>query len=172
MYMQIEQHHHNICLTDQISCNLMQATLEEKLKKSEELRSTFHHFLTEVAKAAENSKTGRPIPHKVLSDYTKHEAIKDAELQKVRLRHLMLKAQLAKIEHRVKQKVRFTLTYKHACMLLLSCHRQPKGQDHDYEPCHIVETARYAVVESVLHCLLLISKASQASVSTMHGGCW
>ncbi|DBA66193.1 hypothetical protein WJX79_009707 [Trebouxia sp. C0005] len=82
----------------------LKATLEEKLKKSEELRSTFHHFLTEVAKAAENSKTGRPIPHKVLSDYTKHEAIKDAELQKVRLRHLMLKAQLAKIEHRVKQK--------------------------------------------------------------------
>ncbi|KAL0020312.1 hypothetical protein WJX77_006680 [Trebouxia sp. C0004] len=82
----------------------LKATLEEKLKKSEELRSTFHHFLTEVAKAAENSKTGRPIPHKVLSDYTKHEAVKDAELQKVRLRHLMLKAQLAKIEHRVKQK--------------------------------------------------------------------
>jgi len=83
----------------------VQATLEEKLKKSEELRTTFHHFLTEVAKAAENSKTGRPIPHKVLSDYTKQEGIKDAELQKVRLRHLMLKAQLAKIEHRVKQKV-------------------------------------------------------------------
>lgn len=68
--------------------------------------------MTEVAKAAENSKTGRPIPHKVLSDYTKHEAIKDAELQKVRLRHLMLKAQLAKIEHRVKQKV---------CLTLLAC---------------------------------------------------
>ena len=83
----------------------MQATLEEKLKKSEELRSTFRHFLTEVAKAAENSKTGRPIPHKLLSDHTKLEAIKDADLQKVRLRHLMLKAQLAKIEHRVKQKV-------------------------------------------------------------------
>ena len=87
----------------------VQANLEEKLKKSEELRSTFRHFLTEVAKAAENSKTGRPIPHKTLSDYTKQESIKDAELQKVRLRHLMLKAQLAKIEHRVKQKVRVLL---------------------------------------------------------------
>lgn len=84
---------------------LLQATLEEKLKKSEELQATFRHFLTEVAKAAENSKTGRPIPHKVLADYNKEEAVKDAELQKVRLRHLMLKAQLAKIEHRVKQKV-------------------------------------------------------------------
>ena len=84
---------------------LLQATLEEKLKKSEELQATFRHFLTEVAKAAENSKTGRPIPHKLLADYTKEEAVKDAELQKVRLRHLMLKAQLAKIEHRVKQKV-------------------------------------------------------------------
>ena len=59
-----------------------------------------------MAKAAENSKTGRPIPHKLLADYTKQEALKDAQLQKVRLRHLMLKAQLAKIEHRVKQKVR------------------------------------------------------------------
>ncbi|KAL3147376.1 hypothetical protein ABBQ32_002856 [Trebouxia sp. C0010 RCD-2024] len=82
----------------------LKATLEEKLKKSEELRATFHHFLTEIAKSAENSKTGRPLPHKVLSDYTKQEAARDAELQKVRLRHLMLKAQLAKIEHRVKQK--------------------------------------------------------------------
>ena len=87
----------------------MQATLEEKLKKSEELRSTFRHFLTEVAKAAENSKTGRPIPPKVLADYTKQESAMDAELQKVRLRHLMLKAQLAKIEHRVKQKVHSSL---------------------------------------------------------------
>ncbi|KAL3136322.1 hypothetical protein ABBQ38_005586 [Trebouxia sp. C0009 RCD-2024] len=84
----------------------LKATLEEKLKKSEELRATFHHFLTEIAKSAENSKTGRPLPHKVLSDYTKQEAARDAELQKVRLRHLMLKAQLAKIEHRVKQKTR------------------------------------------------------------------
>lgn len=85
--------------------NVLQATLEEKLKKSEELRATFHHFLTEIAKSAENSKTGRPMPHKVLTDFTKQEAARDAELQKVRLRHLMLKAQLAKIEHRVKQKV-------------------------------------------------------------------
>ena len=76
------------------------------MKKSEELRSTFRHFLTEVAKAAENSKTGRPIPAKVLADYTKEEDLKEVEVQKVRLRHLMLKAQLAKIEHRVKQKVR------------------------------------------------------------------
>lgn len=86
----------------------MQANLEEKLKKSEELRSTFRHFLTEVAKAAENSKTGRPIPAKVLADYTKEEEAQEVEVQKVRLRHLMLKAQLAKIEHRVKQKVSWT----------------------------------------------------------------
>lgn len=145
MDMQVEQCHHNICLIEQISCNLVQATLEEKLKKSEELRSTFHHFLTEVAKAAENSKTGRPIPHKVLSDYTKHEAIKDVELQKVRLRHLMLKAQLAKIEHRVKQKVCLTLAYMHA------------------------RCCCYAAV-NVLHCSLLISRASPASVSTMLDG--
>ncbi len=145
MDMQVEQRHHNICLTEQTSCNLLQATLEDKLKKSEELRSTFHHFLTEVAKAAENSKTGRPIPHKVLSDYTKHEAIKDAELQKVRLRHLMLKAQLAKIEHRVKQKVCMTLACMPACC---SC-------------CAAV---------NVLQWFLLISRASQARVSTLLDG--
>lgn len=127
---------------EQISCNLMQATLEDKLKKSEELRSTFHHFLTEVAKAAENSKTGRPIPHKVLSDYTKHEAIKDAELQKVRLRHLMLKAQLAKIEHRVKQKVCLTLAYMHAHCCCYAATNVPQW-------------------------FLLISTASQASNSIM-----
>jgi hypothetical protein len=127
---------------------LVQATLEDKLKKSEELRSTFHHFLTEVAKAAENSKTGRPIPHKVLSEYTQHEAMKDAELQKVRLRHLMLKAQLAKIEHRVKQKVCLTLAYMHA---RCCCH----------------------AAVNVLDYFLLISRASQASNSIMlNGSCW
>ena len=62
----------------------VQANLEDKLK---------------------NSKTGRPIPAKVLADYTKEEDQKEIEVQKVRLRHLMLKAQLAKIDHRVKQKV-------------------------------------------------------------------
>ena len=58
-----------------------------------------------MAKAAENSKTGRPIPAKVLAEYSRQEELKEVEVQKVRLRHLMLKAQLAKIEQRVKQKV-------------------------------------------------------------------
>lgn len=58
-----------------------------------------------MAKAAENSKTGRPIPAKVLAEYSKQEELKEVEVQKVRLRYLMLKAQLAKIEQRVKQKV-------------------------------------------------------------------
>ena len=65
-----------------------------------------------MAKAAENSKTGRPIPAKVLADYTKEEDQKEIEVQKVRLRHLMLKAQLAKIDHRVKQKVMANCTFE------------------------------------------------------------
>ena len=45
----------------------LQATLEERLNRSEETRKTFRHFLTEVARGSENTKNGRNIPAKVRS---------------------------------------------------------------------------------------------------------
>ena len=45
----------------------LQATLEERLNRSEETRKTFRHFLTEVARGSENTKNGRDIPAKVRS---------------------------------------------------------------------------------------------------------
>ena len=53
----------------------LQATLEERLNRSEETRKTFRHFLTEVARGSENTKNGRNIPAKVRSAREKHTGL-------------------------------------------------------------------------------------------------
>ena len=59
----------------------LQATLEERLNRSEETRKTFRHFLIEVARGSENTKNGRNIPAKVRDGaQRKREADKDATL--------------------------------------------------------------------------------------------
>ncbi|KAK9802945.1 hypothetical protein WJX72_004456 [[Myrmecia] bisecta] len=99
----------------------LRAQLAERIGRSDDLRNTFHHFLMEVAKSAENSKSGRPIPPKVaksaensksgrpippkvLADLAAADAGREGEVQKVRLKNIHLRNQLHKLEASVKQK--------------------------------------------------------------------
>ena len=80
------------------------ADLEGKLKKNQQLRITFRRFLTEVAKAAENSKTGRHITCSAMAQATKarpssvranlEEQLKESQELRSTFRHFL--AEMAK----------------------------------------------------------------------------
>ena len=52
----------------------LQARLEEKEEKVESVREAFTNFKSEIAKAAENSRSGKPIPRKIIRQF---EEVKD-----------------------------------------------------------------------------------------------
>lgn len=82
----------------------LQARLDEKEAKASEIQDAFVEFKREIAKAAENSRTGKPIPRRIIKQFEATEAAKDAELEKVRLKNIHLRTQLRKLETRLKEK--------------------------------------------------------------------
>lgn len=61
-------------------------------------------FKREIAKAAENSRTGKRIPPSIIKQFEITESKKEQELMRVRLRHLTLRAQLRKLEQALRKK--------------------------------------------------------------------
>ena len=61
-------------------------------------------FKREIARAAENSRTGKPIPRKIIQQFESTELAKDKEVEKVRLKNIHLKFQLRKMEGKIKEK--------------------------------------------------------------------
>ena len=45
----------------------MKSTLEERIKRADDIGKAYKHFRLEVAKSAEHSKTGRPISERLLA---------------------------------------------------------------------------------------------------------
>ena len=45
----------------------MKSTLEERIKRADDIARAYKHFRLEVAKSSEHSKTGRPISDKLLA---------------------------------------------------------------------------------------------------------
>lgn len=45
----------------------MKHTLEERIKRADDISKAYKHFRLEVAKSAEHSKTARPISEKLLA---------------------------------------------------------------------------------------------------------
>ncbi len=45
----------------------MKSTLEERIKRADDISKAYKHFRLEVAKSAEHSKTGRPISDRLLA---------------------------------------------------------------------------------------------------------
>ena len=78
--------------------------LEEKEEKVESVREAFTNFKTEIAKAAENSRSGKPIPRKIIRQFEETELRKDEDVSKVRLRNINLKTQLRKLEGKLREK--------------------------------------------------------------------
>lgn len=82
----------------------LQSRLEEKEEKVESVREAFTNFKTEIAKAAENSRSGKPIPRKIIRQFEETELKKDEDVSKVRLRNINLKTQLKKLEGKLREK--------------------------------------------------------------------
>ena len=82
----------------------LQARLEEKEEKVESVREAFTNFKSEIAKAAENSRSGKPIPRKIIRQFEETELKKDEDVSKVRLRNINLRTQLKKLEGKVREK--------------------------------------------------------------------
>ena len=82
----------------------LQARLDEKEAKASEIQDSFIDFKREIAKAAENSRTGKPIPRRIIKQFEATEAAKDTEVEKVRLKNIHLRTHLRKLEARLKEK--------------------------------------------------------------------
>jgi histone deacetylase 6 len=45
----------------------MKSSLEERIKRADDISKAYKHFRTEVAKSAEHSKTARPISDRLIN---------------------------------------------------------------------------------------------------------
>lgn len=80
------------------------STLDERVSKAKAIRDAFNGFKREVALASENSRTGRPIPGKVVKAFDMNEDVKQEEVERVRLRNIRLRSEVRKLEARLRQK--------------------------------------------------------------------
>ena len=69
-----------------------------------EIQKSFVEFKREIARAAENSRTGKPIPRAIIAQFEATEAAKDKEVEKVRLKNIHLKFQVRKLEGKIKER--------------------------------------------------------------------
>jgi len=84
----------------------LQAKLDGNESKRDEIRRTFNHFKKEIAKQAENSRSGKKIPEHIIEQFEESEANKTEELEKIRLRNLHLRSELSKLEKALQNKER------------------------------------------------------------------
>ncbi|EQC37011.1 hypothetical protein SDRG_05828 [Saprolegnia diclina VS20] len=76
----------------------LQARLDEKECKANEIHESFMEFKREVARSAENTRTGKPIPKRIIAQFEVAEVKKDQEVEKVRLKNINLRTHLRKLE--------------------------------------------------------------------------
>lgn len=67
----------------------LEARLEERKARATEIRAGYRRFAMEVARGAEHSRTGRPIPLAVLRDLESEDLGKTEELEALRLKHIL-----------------------------------------------------------------------------------
>ncbi|KAG6578202.1 Coiled-coil domain-containing protein 96 [Phytophthora cinnamomi] len=82
----------------------LQARLDEKEAKVTEIQDAFLEFKREVARNAENLRTGKPIAKRVIAQFEATELRKDQEVEKVRLKHINLRTHLKKLEQQLHAK--------------------------------------------------------------------
>ena len=76
----------------------MQLRLDHKVAAAELVHQRFHSFKQEIALEAENSRSGRRIPEHQLQQIDAEEHAKDEELKTVRLKNIVHKHELARLE--------------------------------------------------------------------------
>jgi len=82
----------------------MKKRFEEKEKKATEIKEAFIEFKREIFQGAENSRTGKPIPLKLIKQFDDQELNKDSDVEKMRLANINRRNMLRKLEHTLKQK--------------------------------------------------------------------
>mmetsp|Transcript_23724 Transcript_23724/g.52066 ORF Transcript_23724/g.52066 Transcript_23724/m.52066 type:complete len:532 (-) Transcript_23724:212-1807(-) len=82
----------------------MKSSLEERIKRADDISKAYKHFRLEVAKSAEHSKTGKPISERLLAQLEQEDQEKEEEVQRVRLKNIHLSNQLKRIEATLRQK--------------------------------------------------------------------
>ncbi|MEW5303341.1 MAG: hypothetical protein WDW36_006043 [Sanguina aurantia] len=82
----------------------MKGTLEERIKRADDISKAYKHFRLEVARSSEHSKTGRSISDKLLAQLEAEDLDKEEEVQRVRLKNIHLSNQLRRIEQNLQQK--------------------------------------------------------------------
>jgi len=82
----------------------MKRRLDDKQSKAEEIKEAFVEFKREILKGAENSRTSKPIPTKLIMSFEEAEAEKDTELEKMRLSNINRRNHLRKLEQTLRQK--------------------------------------------------------------------
>eukprot|EP00937_MAST-01D_sp_MAST-1D-sp2_P005888 g5888.t1 len=82
----------------------LQGRLDDKEFKAQEISESFKDFKREIAKAAENSRTGKPIPKRIIGQFEATEAGKDQDVERARLKNINLRTQLRKLEAQLRAK--------------------------------------------------------------------
>ena len=72
--------------------------------KAKKIADSFREFKREIALSAENSRTGKPIPRKIIAQFEELELRREAEVEKVRLKHINLRMTLRKLEAQLRAK--------------------------------------------------------------------
>ena len=82
----------------------LQARLDQKEAIAHEIHESFLEFKREIAKGAENSRTGKPIPRSIIHKFEQEELKKDQVVTQVRLKNINLRTQLRKLEQTLREK--------------------------------------------------------------------
>jgi hypothetical protein len=74
------------------------------MTRANDIRNAFHTFKLEVARSSENSRTGKPIPERIIQERMSQELKKEQEVERVRLKNITLRNQMKKLEAHLKVK--------------------------------------------------------------------
>ncbi len=88
---------------DRVAMDL-QRRLDDKEEQAQKILESFREFKRDIAKGAENSRTGKPMPLRIISQFESTETKKDQDVEKVRLKNINLRTQLRKIEQQLRAK--------------------------------------------------------------------
>lgn len=86
---------------DQLSHDL-QTRLDDREFKATEIAESFAVFKREILAKAENTRTNRPLSNRLVRQFAKAQATRDEDLERVRLRNISMRRQLARLEKQLR----------------------------------------------------------------------
>ena len=82
----------------------MKQEVEDAMDTANSIRDTYQKFKAEVARTAENSRTSKLIPQRLINELEAAEQKKEAEVEKIRIKNIQLKNSLSKLELQLQRK--------------------------------------------------------------------